>query len=289
MIGENKSDEGVAADPLQRGDLFYMLPETNSALARIPQSLHAVVLRVAKKCYDSELESLLRMKRTDTVLNMSHTHSQRVLEHSAKLSVLSLVGHLSFHPWHLADKAKLSEIANDIDKTGAFDRARSILIGEGAFNLYVASSDSQDVDEYLKGVAKIVKSQQIYHLVLDEDLIDRRRYADLLDACSAIGWPPHFVGLATKGESQNHPAIQGASKAGVIAKKVWSNGRPFDESTLESKDFKNEASIPDGQSTVMNVCFSAEPPHCDAELSPGGLTKKIAEMRARQLKALRQR
>lgn len=192
------------------------LAETQDALKRIPEMLLPQVEAVAAKIFRDEFLRLAASRRNDAKSQLDPSNSVNVLAHSAKLAAFSAVGYLSSSPWHLADDALLKRIARDLEGAQDFDAADKHLWSVRCVNLFVAASDSDDRDSYLKAAKALVRRHSVHNLVLDGELAEWLPDVEFQMACRDVGLRPLFVGIADRRDASKHSMLRPETSPAMI-------------------------------------------------------------------------
>ncbi|MEJ6002698.1 hypothetical protein [Paucibacter soli] len=201
------------------------LSDTVDAIRRIPEELRPQVERIAEQLYKDAFVYLYeRAYAIDGGLKTYGT-TPNSLNHSAKLAAMSAVGGFALEPWHMVDAAALSKIADALVDAESFQPAIDALSTIKGVNLFVAATEADDRDSYLKAVKAMLKRHRVRQLVFDAELVEWRPASDFLEACSIVNIGPAHVGIATRDLASKHSIMATSRMTGVPALYVDSGGR----------------------------------------------------------------
>ncbi|MFK4705787.1 hypothetical protein ABIC83_002626 [Roseateles asaccharophilus] len=201
------------------------LPETVSALNRLPEALKAVVQTVADRIYQNAFVAVYERAHAAPGGLAALGDSPSVMNSSAKLAAMSAVSYLSMEPWHVSDAADHRRIAAALKDAESLQVASDLLSEVKGVNVFVAATESDDRDSYLKAAKGLMQRQSIRHMVLDAELIEWRPQSDFLEACDAIGIPPGFVGIMDRAHAHEHSYMSTGPVTGVPTIYIDTKGR----------------------------------------------------------------
>lgn len=266
------------------------LPETLNALRRIPESLQAATQEVADRLLKEEFLAIAIQRYSCPERAREPSSSPRAMMHSAKLAVLSAVGHFSFSPWHLADGALLKRVCADLAGATGFDAAARHLEVPQRINLFVAALECDDRESYLKAVRGLVCRHKVNSLVFDAELVEWLPDVAFLSACTEVGIRPAYIGIADRCAAGRHFMLQPeATQARIPALFVDSRGRILDLSdageVIRPEDAAQpEASVPEpGCLEPESTGSLAAPPQPAPAVAPtSAIQARIQAIRAGQ-------
>jgi hypothetical protein len=180
------------------------LTETSAALQLLPDPVRSAAERIAESMFLEGVGKLVkRMGTSGTTLE----RRPGVVAHSAKLEVFSAVSGLAWLPWHLADKALVDAVSEEIRNSGDlgvgqahFEKVRSV-------NLFVAALPADSRESYLRSVAALIKGRRVRAVVLDAELVEWWPQKSFASACEQIGLRPMFVAIAERSAAGLHSIL----------------------------------------------------------------------------------
>lgn len=184
------------------------LADLLDAMKRIPEPLHRGVEEVATHIFKTEALRLLTERFLDPKAETNPGRSVGVLVHSAKLASASAVMYFASSPWQLVDAALLARMLDDLAGSSSFDAAQARFHAVKSINLFVAATDSDDRDSYLKAVKGLVKRHKVNGLVFDAELVEWLPEAEFLSACADVGLRPTCIGIADRKKASKHQMMR---------------------------------------------------------------------------------
>lgn len=149
------------------------------------------------------------------------------LAHAAHLFCMSEAGWLAASPWHLAGDSALKRCAALVSSGASLTEAVSVLIPAEATRLYIAASESDDRDSYLRAAAALIRRHKAVTAVLDGELIEWSN-GDYGEAMRVTGLNAVHLAVADRAKASRHSVFSaqtGLSKYPVVV--VDSTGRPM--------------------------------------------------------------
>lgn len=266
------------------------LPETNDALARLPEVLRPAAERIADNIFERKF---LAQERHLFLNPNKHAYSQVVRTHSAKLEAFSAVGYFASGAWHLADNVVLGKISAALAAADDFEGAQKILKSVPSVNLFVAAQDSDDRDSYLRAVKAYVKRHKVNNLVLDAELIEWAPSAEFLATCAELGMRPTHVSIVDRESAGKHAMLRSDTSAAAVpalfvdTKGRQMNARPNGSLVLANPEASAQpAASAKREQVAPRIPVSVERPAVATELQgvppPAALHDRMARLQSAQ-------
>jgi len=208
---------------------------TLTALERIPLSLQAVVRQAADRDF---MHSFFEM--APVLLESGPRSIERqpmTIANSAKLSAFSLVGHLSFLPWHVIGGELSAELSKVITEGVDHLKINEIISRSGAVNLFVAAKESDDRESYIRSCRALLGRIKVARIVLDAELISFIPSNEFVSLCDSLGLGATFVGVSERSKAKNHSFMGGPHFKGVC---VDTEGRQLKDAPGAAADAQDE-------------------------------------------------
>lgn len=260
------------------------LPETVSALNRLPEVLREAVKTVADRIYENAFVAVYERAHAAPGGLAAQGDSPAVMNTSAKLAAMSAVNYLSTEPWHIADAAALRRVAGELKEAETLHVASDLLSEIKGVNVFIAATEADDRDSYLKAAKGLMGRHSIRYMVLDAELVEWRPQADFMEACETIGIHPGFVGIVDRPNAFQHSYMSTGGMTGVPAIYIDTKGRrlqPGGDGRLQFVERAVEAPSPQAPEAAVPPSAIERPVGVPA---PSSLAARIGALQGRQFR-----
>lgn len=175
------------------------LPETTSAINRIPEAIRSSVAQALDREFKLEFMASMSMHSDSGPDSIERKPS--VLAHSAKLMVYSTASYLAFMPWHVIDGELITEIQRSLAKGVDVPMLHEVIRRSGAVNLFVAARESDDRDSYIRTCKSLLGRVKVAYLVLDSEICS---FSPDAAVCTDLGLSGCNIGISDRDKSSNH-------------------------------------------------------------------------------------
>lgn len=202
------------------------LPDTVSAVNRLPEALREVVTKALQIEYKREF--IAAMGLLGDAGPDSFERKPSAVAHAAKLMVFSTVSYLAFMPWHVMSPASMPSVVESFSEGIDAEKLRGIFANSGAVNLFVAARESDDRDSYIRACKSLLSHVKAAYLVLDSEICSFTPESDFAAVCASLGREGGSIGVSDRDKCVGNSYM---SARGLKAVYVDTAGKPLIKSS----------------------------------------------------------